>query len=170
MKAIGNNLIVQMSKIGVSETKGGLFLAEKQREDIRYAEGTIISVGDNIFDMDDLLINGESFTSAGRSTFNNHTNTCNSSIWLRTEPSNNRLFIPSTIFLKSACNINAPNSLYALLLYTFINIPDNVYAKHCNKHANIGVDNDLLQRFINPSGEFNKAKNESTYPSLLRRN
>ena len=48
MKAIGNNLIVQMSKIGVSETKGGLFLAEKQREDIRYAEGTIISVGDNI--------------------------------------------------------------------------------------------------------------------------
>ncbi len=48
MKAIGSNLIVQMSKIGVSETKGGLFLAEKQREDIRYAEGTIISVGDNI--------------------------------------------------------------------------------------------------------------------------
>ena len=48
MKAIGNNLIVQMSKIGVSETKGGLFLAEKQREDIRYAEGIIISVGDNI--------------------------------------------------------------------------------------------------------------------------
>ena len=48
MKAIGNNLIVDMTKQGVSETKGGLFLAEKQREDIRYAEGTIISVGDNI--------------------------------------------------------------------------------------------------------------------------
>jgi co-chaperonin GroES (HSP10) len=48
MKAIGNNLIVDMTKIGVSETKGGLFLAEKQREDIRYAEGTVLSVGDNV--------------------------------------------------------------------------------------------------------------------------
>ena len=48
MKAIGNNLIVDMTKLGVSETKGGLFLAEKQREDIRYAEGTVLSVGDNV--------------------------------------------------------------------------------------------------------------------------
>jgi|TARA_R100000951_G_scaffold57688_1_gene48447 co-chaperonin GroES (HSP10) len=48
MKAIGNNLIVDITKIGVSETKGGLFLAEKQREDIRYAEGTVLSVGDNV--------------------------------------------------------------------------------------------------------------------------
>ncbi len=48
MKAIGNNLIVDMTKLGVSETKGGLFLAEKQREDIRYAEGTVLSVGDKV--------------------------------------------------------------------------------------------------------------------------
>jgi len=48
MRAIGNNLIVNMTKIGVSETKGGLFLAEKQREDIRYNEGTVLSVGDNV--------------------------------------------------------------------------------------------------------------------------
>jgi co-chaperonin GroES (HSP10) len=48
MKAIGSNLIVNMTKIGVSETKGGLFLAEKQREDIRYAEGVILSAGDNV--------------------------------------------------------------------------------------------------------------------------
>ena len=48
MRAIGNNLIVEMTKIGVSETKGGLFLAEKQREDIRYTEGTVLSVGSNI--------------------------------------------------------------------------------------------------------------------------
>jgi len=48
MKAIGNNLIVEMTKIGVSETKGGLFLAEKQREDIRYTEGTVLSVGNNV--------------------------------------------------------------------------------------------------------------------------
>jgi co-chaperonin GroES (HSP10) len=48
MKAIGNNLIVDMTKQGVSETKGGLFLAEKQREDIRYAEGAVLSVGSNV--------------------------------------------------------------------------------------------------------------------------
>ena len=48
MKAIGNNLIVNMTKVGVSETKGGLFLAEKQREDIRYTEGTVLSAGGNV--------------------------------------------------------------------------------------------------------------------------
>jgi co-chaperonin GroES (HSP10) len=48
MKAIGNNLIVDMTKQGVSETKGGLFLAEKQREDIRYAEGAVLSVGSSV--------------------------------------------------------------------------------------------------------------------------
>ena len=48
MKAIGNNLIVNLTKQGISETKGGLFLAEKQREDIRYAEGTVLSVGSSV--------------------------------------------------------------------------------------------------------------------------
>ena len=48
MKAIGRNLIIKVIKQGVSETKGGLLLAEKQREDIRYAEGTILSAGDNV--------------------------------------------------------------------------------------------------------------------------
>jgi len=48
MKAIGSNLIVDMTKEGVSETKGGLFLAAKQREDIRYAEGKILSAGGNV--------------------------------------------------------------------------------------------------------------------------
>jgi len=48
MKAIGNNLIVDMTEQGVSETKGGLFLAEKQREDIRYAEGTVLSIGASV--------------------------------------------------------------------------------------------------------------------------
>ncbi len=48
MKAIGKNLIVKTSKQGVSETKGGLFLAEKQREDIRYTEGIIVSAGEDI--------------------------------------------------------------------------------------------------------------------------
>ena len=45
MKAIGNNLIVKPYKAGVTKTKGGLFLAEKQREDIRYEEGIVLSAG-----------------------------------------------------------------------------------------------------------------------------
>ncbi len=45
MKAIGRNLIVNLVKQGVAETKGGLLLAEKQREDIRYNEGIVISAG-----------------------------------------------------------------------------------------------------------------------------
>ena len=48
MQAIGKNIVVEMSKLGVSETKGGLLLAEKQREDIRYAEGKILSIGSDI--------------------------------------------------------------------------------------------------------------------------
>ncbi len=47
MKAIGNNLIVKPYKAGVTKTKGGLFLAEKQREDIRYEEGIVLSAGSN---------------------------------------------------------------------------------------------------------------------------
>jgi len=45
MKAIGKNLIVNVSKQGISQTKGGLLLGEKSREDIRYTEGTIVSAG-----------------------------------------------------------------------------------------------------------------------------
>ena len=48
MKAIGRNLLVNMTRVGVSETKGGLLLGEKQREDIRYTEGTVFAVSDEI--------------------------------------------------------------------------------------------------------------------------
>ena len=48
MKAIGRNLLVNMTRVGVSETKGGLLLGEKQREDIRYTEGTVLSVGSEV--------------------------------------------------------------------------------------------------------------------------
>ena len=48
MKAICRNLIVNLVKQGVAETKGGLLLAEKQREDIRYNEGIVISAGDDV--------------------------------------------------------------------------------------------------------------------------
>ena len=48
MKAIGRNLIIEAVKQGVAETKGGLLLAERQREDIRYEEAKVISVGDEV--------------------------------------------------------------------------------------------------------------------------
>ena len=48
MRAIGRNLVVLKKKQGTTETKGGLLLAEKQREDIRYAEALVVSVGDEV--------------------------------------------------------------------------------------------------------------------------
>ena len=48
MKAIGRNLIISKTKKGTTKTKGGLLLAENQREDIRYVEANIVSVGDEV--------------------------------------------------------------------------------------------------------------------------
>jgi co-chaperonin GroES (HSP10) len=48
MKAIGVNLIIQKVKEGTTKTKGGLMLAESQREDIRYIEAQVMSVGENV--------------------------------------------------------------------------------------------------------------------------
>ena len=48
MKAIGRNLIIEIVKQGVAETKGGLLLGEKQREDIRYAEAKVLSIGSDV--------------------------------------------------------------------------------------------------------------------------
>ena len=48
MKAIGRNLIIEVIKQGVAETKGGLLLGEKQREDIRYAEAKVLSTGSDV--------------------------------------------------------------------------------------------------------------------------
>ena len=48
MKAIGKYIVIEPIKENNTTTKGGLLLAEKQREDIRYAEGTVLSVGDNV--------------------------------------------------------------------------------------------------------------------------
>ena len=48
MKAVGKNLIIEQVKEGTTKTKGGLLLAENQREDIRYLEAVIISVGDEV--------------------------------------------------------------------------------------------------------------------------
>jgi chaperonin GroES len=48
MKAIGRNLIIQKVKEGTTSTKGGLLLAENQREDIRYVDAQVMSVGDEV--------------------------------------------------------------------------------------------------------------------------
>lgn len=48
MKAIGSNIIIDKLKEGTTSTKGGLFLAESHREDIRYVEGKVISLGNDV--------------------------------------------------------------------------------------------------------------------------
>ena len=48
MKAVGKNLIINVTKEGTTKTKGGLLLAENQREDIRYVEASIVSIGDEV--------------------------------------------------------------------------------------------------------------------------
>jgi chaperonin GroES len=48
MKAVGRNLIIQKLKEGTTKTKGGLMLAENQREDIRYIQATVLEVGDEV--------------------------------------------------------------------------------------------------------------------------
>ena len=50
MKAIGRNLIIQKIKEGTTKTKGGLLLAETHRDDIRYTEAKVISVGESVGD------------------------------------------------------------------------------------------------------------------------
>jgi co-chaperonin GroES (HSP10) len=48
MKAVGYYLIVEKEKQGTQKTSGGLLLAENAREDIRYAKGNVVSVGNDI--------------------------------------------------------------------------------------------------------------------------
>ena len=48
MKAIGKNLIIKKHKISAAKTKGGLILAEKQRDDIRYLSARVVTVGDEV--------------------------------------------------------------------------------------------------------------------------
>ena len=48
MKAVGKNLIINIVKEGTTKTKGGLLLAENQREDIRYTEANVLSAGEQV--------------------------------------------------------------------------------------------------------------------------
>lgn len=48
MKAVGKCLIIDKIKEGTTKTKGGLLLAENQREDIRYIQAKVLSIGDEV--------------------------------------------------------------------------------------------------------------------------
>ncbi len=48
MKAIGNYIVIEEIKEHSKKTDGGLELGEKQREDIRYRQGIIISSGPDL--------------------------------------------------------------------------------------------------------------------------
>lgn len=54
MRAVGNNIIIKKLKEGTAETKGGLLLAENHREDIRYTEAKVISVGEAVQGINEL--------------------------------------------------------------------------------------------------------------------
>ena len=48
MKAIGKYIVIEPLKDKDTKTKGGLLLAESQREDIRYRKAKIITVGSDV--------------------------------------------------------------------------------------------------------------------------
>ena len=45
MKAVGNYLVIEEVKQKPTKTKGGLLLTDKIKEDIRYRQGVVKSVG-----------------------------------------------------------------------------------------------------------------------------
>jgi co-chaperonin GroES (HSP10) len=57
MEAVGKCLIIEKIKEGTTKTKGGLLLAENQREDIRYIQAKVLSVGQEVVGIkkDDLI-------------------------------------------------------------------------------------------------------------------
>jgi co-chaperonin GroES (HSP10) len=55
MKAIGKVIIIQPDKDVAEKTKGGLLLLDKDKENIRYKNATVISVGDEV----DILKSGD---------------------------------------------------------------------------------------------------------------
>ncbi len=56
MKAIGNYIILKEIVENIVKTDGGLELAEKHREDIRYRKGTIISSGPDMLKKNDQIV------------------------------------------------------------------------------------------------------------------
>ena len=48
MKAVGKNIVIKNIEGKTTKTSGGLILAEKQREDIRYQEAEVLIPGSDI--------------------------------------------------------------------------------------------------------------------------
>lgn len=48
MRAIGYYIVLEEIQEHEKETKGGLLLTEKHREDIRYRKGKVISIGSKV--------------------------------------------------------------------------------------------------------------------------
>ena len=48
MRAIGKYVVIKPTKETDTVTKGGLILAEQQREDIRYREAEVVEVGADV--------------------------------------------------------------------------------------------------------------------------
>jgi co-chaperonin GroES (HSP10) len=48
MKAVGKYIVITETKETTSKTKGGLLLAEGQREDVRYRKGKIVNIGNDV--------------------------------------------------------------------------------------------------------------------------
>lgn len=48
MKAVGKYIVITPVKEVGKETKGGVFLPEQSREDIRYRQAKVVSIGDTI--------------------------------------------------------------------------------------------------------------------------
>ena len=53
MKAIGKNIVIETVKENGTTTKGGLLLAETQREDIRYRKAKVINIGTDVVGVKD---------------------------------------------------------------------------------------------------------------------
>ena len=56
MKAVGNYIILKEITENIVKTNGGLELAEKHREDIRYRKGIIISSGPEMLKEKDRIV------------------------------------------------------------------------------------------------------------------
>tara|TARA_R100001079_G_scaffold73546_1_gene39145 strand:+ start:1106 stop:1366 length:261 start_codon:yes stop_codon:yes gene_type:complete len=66
MKAIGKNIVIKAVKESGTKTKGGLLLAENQREDIRYRKAKVINIGTEVLGVK----NGDDIYYDKRSGFN----------------------------------------------------------------------------------------------------
>ena len=53
MKAIGKYIVITPVKEAEVKTKGGLLLTENNREDIRYREGKVITIGTDVVGVKD---------------------------------------------------------------------------------------------------------------------